>query len=110
MSDIRESRQGWLLSGVSANGSGNTALDLRAAYPAYYLQWFVTGNSAAFDLLVSYDATAWLTAATISAASNASGFSGYSQFTPYLAAQARAIYSAAGGSAVGRLYAVAAVT
>jgi hypothetical protein len=84
---IHSHREGYLISGASANGIGS-ALDLRAAPPHGYLYYFASAASAIFGLEASHDKTAWVPINSITASGNATGTGQYSAgYYPYLRAR-----------------------
>lgn len=98
---------GSLLVSASANnasGAGSTALDLRASQPWGILETKCTGNSAILDFQYSPNNVDWATALSITATNGGTAFAQISAFYPYVRAQARLVYSAAGGSAVAHAY------
>lgn len=97
-------RQGYLLSGVSANRTGS-ALDLRAAPHVGYLYYANDGGqSAIFGLQASHDLTAWMTINSLTALNSAAGTGQFSAgYYPYLRAVCTA-YSGGGHTGVLSVY------
>lgn len=92
----------FISSGQVANGTGGGVIDGRACGDRHFLWYQCSGNggaagSAIFDVLVSYDSSAWTVYATLTATATQTGAAQLTGYFPYVAASAR-IYSAAGGS------------
>lgn len=92
----------YLLSAVSAEGAGPTALDCRATMNHAYLFYQAAGHSGIFTLQGSHDNTAWMNIATYTATATQSGTAQIAGFYPYVRATVNELYSAAGGT--GTLY------
>lgn len=97
-------REGYLLSGISANGTGS-ALDLRAAPTHGYLYYTNQGGqSAIFGLQASHDLTAWMNINSLTATNSATGTGQFSAgYYPYIRAVCTA-YSGAGHTGILSVY------
>lgn len=100
---ITNTRGSALLSAQASQVTGS-GFDARNAGGAAFMSYFVTGNSAVFDLQAAADNLRYLTFATFTAAANTTGSANYSAFYPWVRAVARSIASAAGGSAQVSIY------
>lgn len=100
--DVREPLYATLLS-ASANGTGS-GFDMRGAANFAFLAWWVTANSAVFDVQASVDGQRYLSFLSVTAAANTTGTANISAFYPWVRAVARHIASAAGGSAQLNVY------
>lgn len=94
---------GWLLSGQKANGTG-AAFDFRGAIDFAICEVKCTANSAIVDVLYSPQGTDWATGITVTATNGGTSLFQVSAYWPFVAAGARGIYSAAGGSATAYVY------
>lgn len=100
--DVREPLYATLLS-ASANITGQ-GVDMRGAANFAFLAWWVTGNSAVFDVQASIDNDRYLPILTVTALANTTGTANISAYFPYVRGVARQMASAAGGSAQLNLY------
>ena len=89
----------WSLVSASGNRTGS-GIDCRNAANYGLLSYFCVGNSAIFDVKTGPDGAVYQTALSITATAGTSAIVQVSAFWPYVRADARSIYSAAGGSAV----------
>jgi hypothetical protein len=96
-----ERKAGWLLSGVSVEGTASTSLDLRATPGVFSLRWSASGNgpsggaSGIFTVLHSpYSGNFW-PVATITASAGDTGYVTYSAMYGWVSCRIDKLYSAA---------------
>jgi hypothetical protein len=89
----------FLLSGISAEGTGS-ALDTRNAANYAYMVYMASGHSGIFNLEVSHDKTGWMIASTHTATATQTGTAQIAAFYPYVRANVVELYSAAGGTGI----------
>lgn len=100
---VTDTRGSALLTTQAANGTGS-GFDCRNVGAEAFMSYFVTGNSAIFELQAAADGIRYLTFATLTGAANTTGTANYSAYYPWVRAVARSVYSAAGGSAQVSIY------
>lgn len=100
-----DDKAGWIMSGVSAQGTATTAIDARATVGNFTVDWSASGNgpsggaSAIFTILHSPISGWWKTVSTITAAAaagtSAQGHIMYTGYPGYLTCRVDKLYSAA---------------
>lgn len=102
MAGVMNNPAGYLVSGVSAQGTGS-GFNTRATLNFGYLFYQCSGaggaaGSAVFQLEASHDSTIWLVDSVYTATATMTATAQVDKFFPYIRANVTKVYSGAGGT------------